>query len=337
MQTVCTELNANLNELVTTYFHDKKYRLFREFCFKFQIVTLAEINQEVLDRFSKQLGVGKTKSARIQAIYENKFPVQTTFTEQTVQPMETALPTNLAIEEIQKIHIAIHEAFSETHFKMIVNFCRANDVAYVSDLTVTVLRKIRRLSGMGPKKYRYLFERLELLHTQLTQAQFEVESGIFEQVRDHRVDHLIAKFGLAGYESFPKMTVAELQGRLVKEVVELEKSHSVMVLNRYLTNPKTTISSALAKLNEQEQKILVMHEAGEANIHQLSEEFEISPDRIVQIEKRMKQHLAETFEKYQILQLLAILDDNNQEVSDSYLKENLGEYQTLIKQMMFEQ
>ncbi|MGL6009691.1 MAG: hypothetical protein ACRC1D_09570, partial [Culicoidibacterales bacterium] len=190
MQTVCTELNANLNELVTTYFHDKKYRLFREFCFKFQIVTLAEINQEVLDRFSKQLGVGKTKSARIQAIYENKFPVQTTFTEQTVQPMETALPTNLAIEEIQKIHIAIHEAFSETHFKMIVNFCRANDVAYVSDLTVTVLRKIRRLSGMGPKKYRYLFERLELLHTQLTQAQFEVESGIFEQVRDHRVDHL---------------------------------------------------------------------------------------------------------------------------------------------------
>ncbi|MGL5383582.1 MAG: sigma factor-like helix-turn-helix DNA-binding protein [Culicoidibacterales bacterium] len=334
MQTVCTEQNANLNELVTTYFHDKKYRLFREFCFKFQVITLAEINQEVLDRFSKQLGVGKTKSARIQAIYENNFPVQTTLAAQTVQPVEAALPTTLTIEEIQKIKIAIPEAFSETHFKMIVNFCRANQVVYVSDLDVAVLRKIRRLSGMGPKKYRYLFERLESLYTQLSQAQFNVEQDIFEHVQQYPVDQLIAKFGLEGHETFPKITVGELQGRKVNEIVELEQSHSVVVLNRYLTNPKTTIAQALAQLNEHEQKILVMHEAGAANIYQISEEFQITPERIVQIEKRVKQRLVEMFEKHQVLPLLALLDNNSTEVSEAYLHANLTEYVSVIKKVM---
>ncbi|MGL5295573.1 MAG: hypothetical protein ACRDAO_01310 [Culicoidibacterales bacterium] len=331
METLETTLTADLNELVTTYFHDKKYRLFREFCFKFQIKTLSEITPDVLTRFSQQLGVGKTKSARIQAIYDSGFPLdEKKKTDTVAQPVEVTLPTTLTFEQIAEINVGIQEAFAESQFKMIVNFCKANNILLVSDMDLATFRRIRLLSGMGPKKYRYLFERLEMLHDHLSKARFEIEGDMFEQLKTYEVAKLIQLFGLKGSEQYQNLTVADLQGRTAQEIVSIGDSHNMILLNRYLRNPETTIIEALEQLTEYERKILSVCQQSDDGMEQVSEQFGLTVDRIHQVEKRIYSRLWATFENQQLLQLLALLDQQSQVVSEAYLHNSLPEYKNLI-------
>lgn len=325
------ETQAELSELVTTYFQDKKYRLFREFCFKFQIRTLQEITPEVLEKFSKQLGVGKTKSARIQKIYEEGFPIESGATTQiSVKPVETEFPTTITLEEIKDLNIEISEAFKETHFKMIVNFCRANELNLVSQLDGAILRKIRTLSGMGPKKYRYLFERLELIHSEFTKMHFEVDQLIYQQIQNQSVAALIRHFGLNGYEECPEITVAELQGKSAKEVADLGKSTSMLYLQRYLNHPRQTIEMAINQLTDEEQHILSLRHQETLTFTTVSETFTTTPEEIEQIEKRIYKQLQVTFSQFQLSKLLAILDETGDQNTQTYVTKYLPEYQSLI-------
>ncbi|MGL4623581.1 MAG: hypothetical protein ACRCWD_01645 [Culicoidibacterales bacterium] len=325
------ETQAELSELVTTYFQDKKYRLFREFCFKFQIRTLQEITPEVLEKFSKQLGVGKTKSARIQKIYEEGFPIEAGETIQTLEkPEEAEFPTTISLEQIQDLNVEVSEAFKETHFKMIVNFCRANNIQLVSELDGPILRKIRTLSGMGPKKYRYLFERLEIIHSEFIKMRFEVDRVVYEQVQSQPVTTLIRHFGLNGYESAPEITIADLQGKSAKEVADLGKSTSMIYLQRYLNHPRKTIETALEQLTQEEQQLMNLLHEKLVPIEVISEEFTTTPEEIEQIEKRIYKQLHATFAKYQLPKLLAFLDETTPESTQTYITKYLPEYQTLI-------
>lgn len=326
------QLTADLSEQITAYFHDKKYRLFREFCFKMQIKTLADITSEIVEDFSRQLGVGKTKAARIQTIYQNDFPIENESEEQSpMQPVETALPTELTFEQIQEINLSIAEAFSESHFKMIVNFCRANNVHLVSDLDGVTLRRIRTLNGMGPKKYRYLFERLESLHEELSSIRFEIEPIIFEQIQTQSVDKLIRTFGLNGQQTYETITVADLQGQIACNVFALNDSHNAILLNRYLTNPKQTIEFAIERLSDHERKVLELRHTLVASNEVMSENLGLTVERIYQVERRIHNKLQKDFEKKQLLQLLTFLGNSEHHICETYLATHLPEHTSLIK------
>ncbi|MGX6443565.1 TerD family protein [Neobacillus sp. K501] len=279
---------------IVQLFEDNKYKIFRRFCERKQLMFIADITPDVLEKFKRTpgVGIGKVRAVderleEFQRLGEHLLPDQS-------QPLDPEAP---AIELTNKYagDKEISQLFYENGYNKFRNFCEDKGVKIVGQLKQKHIDEFTRSPGIGRKKVQDV---LELLVTYAKSAAdfipAKFEAGeLFESIKKWHVSSLLKLFGYQTISN-SSLKLEDIQG---KDFEIFEGEWDVRSLIEFsnklnsLKHPKTLAEGIPAVIKEQEMAVIQGRFVKKWTLEETGQSLGVTRERVRQIEAKAIQKI----------------------------------------------
>ncbi|MEH6917613.1 sigma factor-like helix-turn-helix DNA-binding protein, partial [Priestia megaterium] len=324
-------INTSINEL----FKENKFNSFRGFCAYKGISSILDVSETLIKEYSqmRQVGQGKIRAVeeRLAEVLNSKMDYE--LLKKTLDTKEE----NLQFDNRYAGEMEISQLFQESRYIKFREFCREEGVRFVRQIQEEHLAAFSSLPGIGKKKVKDVVFLLNQ-HTKLgVNIPSEFHSGeLFKYIQHMKVTSLLDSYSYQT-ASRSSLTIADIEG---KSFEELERDFNRKILLEVSSRigqqklPKTIVNEIRSVLSEREIKIIELRFIERLTLEETAKFFEITRERIRQIEARALKRIFQHLEMNQFHFVVILLCSSNTLVTKSELLAFIGEENNFLIEVL---